>query len=116
MRSPRRPRAWWRNLVAQGTFDAVTDLANHLPVTVVSNLVGLPEKGRERMLVWADELFNCFGPINDRTIASFSVLDEMMHYATNEAVPGQAQARQLGRWESTTRSRAVRCRRRRARP
>ncbi len=71
----------------QGTFDAVTDLANHLPVTVVSNLAGLPEKGRERMLIWADELFNCFGPINDRNIASFSVLDEMMHYATNEAVP-----------------------------
>jgi cytochrome P450 len=74
-------------LVEQGGFDAVTELANHLPVTVVSNLVGLPEKGRERMLIWADELFNCFGPINDRTIASFSVLDEMMHYATNEAVP-----------------------------
>ena len=61
--------------------------ANHLPVTVVSNLVGLPEKGRERMLIWADEMFNCFGPINDRNSASFFVLDEMMHYATNEAVP-----------------------------
>jgi cytochrome P450 len=51
------------NLVTQGTFDAATDLANHLPVTVVSELVGLPEKGRERMLVgrgvvqlhWADQ-------------------------------------------------------------
>ena len=31
-------------LVAQGSFDAATDLANHLPVTVVSNLIGLPEK------------------------------------------------------------------------
>ena len=74
-------------LVAQGTFDAATDLANHLPVTVVSNLVGLPEKGRERMLDWAEELFNCFGPMNDRAIASFPVLEEMMEYATNEAVP-----------------------------
>jgi cytochrome P450 len=74
-------------LVAQGSFDAATDLANHLPVSVVSNLVGLPEKGRERMLVWAEELFNCIGPMNDRTIASFPVLKEMMDYATNEAVP-----------------------------
>jgi len=32
-------------------------------------------------------MFNCFGPINDRNSASFFVLDEMMHYATNEAVP-----------------------------
>jgi cytochrome P450 len=74
-------------LVTAGTFDAATDLANHLPVTVVSNLVGLPERGRERMLVWGEGLFNCFGPMNDRTVASFPVLEEMMGYATNEAVP-----------------------------
>ena len=76
-------------LVAQGSFDAATDLANYLPVSVVSNLVGLPEKGRERMLVWAEEMFNCFGPMNDRAVASFPVLEEMMDYATNEAVPAK---------------------------
>jgi cytochrome P450 len=76
-------------LVSEGTFDAATDLAHHLPVTVVSKLVGLPERGRERMLVWAQEMFNCFGPLNDRTIASFPVLEEMMKYATDEAVPGK---------------------------
>lgn len=74
-------------LVARGSFDAATELANHLPVSVVSNLVGLPEQGRERMLLWAEQMFNCFGPMNDRTIASFEVLDEMMDYATNQAVP-----------------------------
>jgi cytochrome P450 len=76
-------------LTAKGTFDAATELAQHLPVTVVSNLVGLPDKGRERMLVWAHDLFNCFGPMNDRAIASFPVLKEMMDYATHEAVPGK---------------------------
>ena len=76
-------------LVANGAFDAATELAHHLPVTVVSNLVGLPEKGRERMLVWAREMFNCFGPMNDRAIASFPVLQEMMDYAATEAVPGK---------------------------
>jgi len=104
-----------QTLVAGGSFDAATELATHLPVNVVSNLVGLPDEGRERMLVWAEEMFNCFGPINDRTIASFSVLDEMMQYATNEAVPDKLKP---GSWamESTTRSCAVRCRRKRARP
>jgi cytochrome P450 len=76
-------------LVAQGTFDAASELANHLPVTVVSKLIGLPEAGRERMLVWAEEMFNCFGPMNDRTTRSFPVLEELMGYATNEAVPGK---------------------------
>jgi cytochrome P450 len=74
-------------LVAAETFDAATDLANHLPVTVVSKLVGLPEKGRERMLIWAEQMFNCFGPMSDRTAASFPILEEMMDYATNQAVP-----------------------------
>jgi cytochrome P450 len=78
-----------QKLVVKGTFDAATELAHHLPVTVVSNLVGLPEKGRERMLVWAHEMFNCFGPMNHRAIASFRVLQEMMDYATHEAVPGK---------------------------
>jgi len=76
-------------LVSKGAFDAATELAQHLPVAVVSNQVGLPEEGRERMLVWADEMFNCFGPMNQRTTASFPVLREMMDYATNEAVPGK---------------------------
>ncbi|MDN5917314.1 MAG: cytochrome P450 [Pseudonocardia sp.] len=69
--------------------DAVTEIAQHLPVTVVSNLVGLPEEGRERMLVWASEMFSCFGPMNDRTRRSFGVLGEMMEYATTQAVPGR---------------------------
>ncbi|WP_308817190.1 cytochrome P450 [Pseudonocardia alni] len=69
--------------------DAVVEIAQHLPVTVVSDLVGLPERGRERMLVWASEMFNCFGPMSDRTRSSFSVLGEMMQYATDEAVPGK---------------------------
>jgi cytochrome P450 len=76
-------------LAAAGTFDAATDLANHLPVTVVSKLIGLPETGRERMLVWAEEMFNSFGPLNDRTIAALPVLEEMTNYITNEAVPGK---------------------------
>jgi hypothetical protein len=65
-------------------------------------LVGLPEKGRERMLVWGEELFNCFGPMNDRTIASFAVLEEMMDYTANEAVPEKLKP---GSWAqgSTTR-------------
>jgi cytochrome P450 len=75
--------------VAKGTFDAVSELAEHLPVSIVSNAIGLPEKGRERMLIWAKALFNCIGPMNERTVQSFPVLNEMMQYATDEAVRGK---------------------------
>ncbi len=40
-------------LAARGSFDAAADLAQHLPITIVSKLVGLPEEGREQMLDWA---------------------------------------------------------------
>jgi cytochrome P450 len=76
-------------LVAKKTFDAATDLAQYLPVTIVSELVGLPEDGRERMLEWASANFDCFGPINDRTNAAFPIVGEMVHYAFTQCVPGK---------------------------
>jgi cytochrome P450 len=76
-------------LAARGSFDAVTDLAHHLPLTVVSNLVGLPADGRERMLEWASALFNCIGPRNQRTVSAFPVLEEMVQYAATQAVRGK---------------------------
>jgi cytochrome P450 len=54
-------------VVTQGSFDAAVNLAHHLPLTIVSTLVGLPEEGRERLLVWASALFNCIGPLNERS-------------------------------------------------
>ncbi|WP_098957198.1 cytochrome P450 [Pseudonocardia sp. N23] len=76
-------------LVAKGSFDAATELAHHLPLTVVSNLIGLPEDGREQMLVWASEMFNCFGPANERTVSAFPVLQQMVSYASTQAVRGK---------------------------
>lgn len=51
--------------------------------------MGLPEEGRERMLIWAEQMFDCFGPLNDRSRAAFPVLQEMMRYATTQAVRGK---------------------------
>jgi cytochrome P450 len=76
-------------LVANGRFCAVTELAAALPIDIVASAVGLPQKGRERMLVWAEQMFNCFGPLNDRTHDAFPVLREMMHYARTQAVRGK---------------------------
>ena len=76
-------------LVARRTFCAINDLAVTLPVEIVASAVGLPKEGREQMLVWAEQMFNCFGPMNERTRAAFPVLNEMMEYATTQAVRGK---------------------------
>ncbi|MER2266125.1 cytochrome P450 [Methylobacterium oxalidis] len=84
----REAKAVVDRICSQGRFCAVADLATHLPVTIVSRAVGLPEKGRERMLDWSYGMFNCFGPANDRMRTSLPVLSEMMDYARNHAVIG----------------------------
>ena len=76
-------------LVAQGTFDAATELAQHLPLTIVSKLVGLGDYGRERMLEWAAAGFDAQGPMNQRTIAAMPKARELIDFALNEAKPGQ---------------------------
>ena len=74
-------------VTAERHFDAATKLAQYLPVRIVSNLVGLPEEGRERMLIWAAANFDSFGPLNDRASSALSVFDEMVGYAMTQCVP-----------------------------
>jgi cytochrome P450/ferredoxin-NADP reductase len=75
-------------LVARGRFDAVSDFAQYLPVTIVAELVGLPEEGREKMLTWASATFNLFGPENnDRSHAAFSDLRDLKAFLDEYGTP-----------------------------
>jgi cytochrome P450 len=76
-------------LVRRGSFDAVTDLAAPFVTSIVSDLIGLPAEGRDRLLAWADSGFNNFGPLNDRTVTSMRGTDELFEYASTVAVPGR---------------------------
>jgi cytochrome P450 len=68
-------------LVEQGTFDAVTDLAEVLPATWVPDLLGWPEDGRGKLLHWAGANFDGLGPLNERGAAAGDGLLEMLAYA-----------------------------------
>jgi cytochrome P450 len=52
-------------LAASGEFDAVREFSSHLPVSVVSDLVGV-RGGSDRMLRWAAATFDGLGPANRR--------------------------------------------------
>lgn len=67
-------------LLLKDSFDGMRDFSQHLPVTVVSFLVGLPEEGREQMLDWAEASFNALGPMNERGQASFPHLMQAAQY------------------------------------
>jgi cytochrome P450 len=68
-------------LLSRDSFDGIADFARHLPVAVVSHLVGLPEEGRERMLDWAAATFDALGPPNARAQAGTPALGAMIQYA-----------------------------------
>jgi cytochrome P450 len=92
-------------LAAKGRIDAATELAQYLPVTIVSELVGLPEEGRGRMLQWAAANFQCFGPMNPRTEEAFVTVGEMVEYAftqcTREKLKPDGWARAI--WDAADR-------------
>jgi len=51
-------------LVARGTFDVVTDLAEAYSLQAFGDAVGLGPAGRENLLIYGDMVFNVFGPRN----------------------------------------------------
>ncbi len=74
-------------LVSRESFDGIAELAHVLPVSIVSTLVGLPERGRQRMLDWAAASFDLLGVGNARAAAAAERIGEMMHYVQTECRP-----------------------------
>jgi len=68
------------SLCARGSFDAISDFATYLPVTIVAELVGLPDAGRDNMLKWASATFNLFSNPNPRALAAFDDLKDLAEF------------------------------------
>jgi cytochrome P450 len=60
------------DMIDRGSFDAVSDFAEILPVSVVLELIGLPESLQKTAEGWAGSGFDAFGPPNDRTDAALT--------------------------------------------
>jgi cytochrome P450 len=74
-------------LVAQESFDLVTDLGCYLPHTIITRLVGLPEAGRERMPRWGIAGFDVAGPADEpRSAAAIGTAMEMLAYVADPAL------------------------------
>jgi cytochrome P450/ferredoxin-NADP reductase len=74
-------------LVERGRFDAVSDFAQYLPVTIVAELVGLPDAARQKMLTWASATFNLFGPENERALSAFDDLRDLKAFLDEYGTP-----------------------------
>ena len=68
-------------LLARERFDAVHELAYFLPLSVVTELVGLSEEGKGKMLAWAAAIFDAFGPdTHARTVEGMEVVMQAFGY------------------------------------
>ena len=67
-------------LIAMGEFDAVTDMAQDLPVNIIMDLIGWPEVGRDSLIEIAEGSFNSCGPDNDRMRGALPKLEAVMKF------------------------------------
>jgi cytochrome P450 len=85
-----------RRLVEQGSFDAVVDLARALPLTVVPDLVGWPDEGRDHLLQWAGATFDLLGPMNERAQQAVPLVQAMFRFADEIAAQGNMRCGSVG--------------------
>jgi cytochrome P450 len=83
-------------LVEHREFDAVTDLAQVLPMIVVPDFIGLPQEGREQLLAWASAVFNAIGPMNERAQQGLPALQELGGYTARLVEEGNLAPGSLG--------------------
>ena len=75
-------------VVEQGSFDAVTQLARAVPLTIVPDLVGWPAGEREHLLDWASAAFDMMGPLNARAQRAGPQMHAMLDFVAKTAAGG----------------------------
>lgn len=65
--------------------DGVEDLAMALPMSIVPDLIGWPEEGRDRLLAWGAATFDVLGPINGQSVRGIRPTLQMLSYARTVA-------------------------------
>jgi cytochrome P450 len=73
--------------VRSGAFDAVADLCRPYSLTVVADLLGLPDDQRAEYPDLAERAFNVFGPAGDRATDGFNAAAEIVSRAMNSDAP-----------------------------
>ncbi|OBG30101.1 monooxygenase [Mycobacterium sp. 852002-51057_SCH5723018] len=66
--------------LANGRVDGVADIALKLPLGIVPDLVGWPQRGREHLVERAGATFDMLGPLNKRALRSLPKTAAMLHF------------------------------------
>lgn len=73
-----------KKMLEKGSFDAAAELAPHLPLSIVRDLVGLGEYGRENMLEWGASTFELMGDPKERRETAVANLKNLRSFLENK--------------------------------
>lgn len=84
-------------VLAQGEIDGVTALAQAMPISVMPDLLGLPDRNRENLYPWAEGGFDLMGPVTERSARGAEMIGQMVGFtheiaANREVAPGSPAA------------------------
>ena len=95
-----------RILKQGGEVEAVSQIACYLPLTVVTELVGMPDDATARMLPWAAASFNGMAPdIMPGTAPALATIGEMIGYVADPSLPDRLRP---GSWSAQLHAASVR--------
>ncbi|WP_165586927.1 cytochrome P450 [Pseudaestuariivita atlantica] len=75
------------DLVAKGRFDAVHDFAEVLPLTIVTDLIGLTGADKADLLRWASATFNLFDGFNARSREALPEMKQLQAFLKEHLRP-----------------------------
>lgn len=80
-------------VVARGEIDGVTELAEAMPMSVVPDFLGLPDRNREHLYEWAKVGTDLLGPVTERTPRNLEMTQRMLEFThelakNREVTPG----------------------------
>lgn len=61
------------NIIDKAEFNLITDFAEILPVTVISELLGVPEEDRLKLVPWSKDIIGMFEPEKDKEVEQRAV-------------------------------------------
>jgi cytochrome P450 len=67
--------------LAKGDIDGVTTLAQAMPMAVMPDLLGMPERNREHVYDWVKGGTDLLGPLTERSAASAEKIGNMVQFA-----------------------------------
>ena len=77
------------DLCQRREVDGMVDVAQHLPLNIVTELVGLPKDAEQHMLKWAAATFNAMGPMNDLCKAALPQIAEQHAFCNDPDMPSR---------------------------